>query len=248
MTMIGILGGMGPAATVDFMGKLVGLTPAQCDQDHVPMIIANLPQIPDRSRHILGNGPDPLPALLAGIALLDSAGVGLIVVPCNTSHHWYGQMAQHSKAPMLHIAQACVDALSPDSAARVSIFATRGAISSGFYQRELASRGIAHVVPDADGAQHDVDACIRAIKGGDMVHGGERLALALADAVRHGVQAVIMGCTELPVAAHQIRTPGLLLIDSSLELARQALAYAEVRGWNRQVTRIETKTYTEVCG
>jgi aspartate racemase len=232
MKLLGVLGGMGPAATVDFMGKLVALTPASCDQDHLPVMVASLPHIPDRSRCILGDGPDPLPYLLNGIDHLNHAGVSLVVVPCNTSHHWFDQMRSRSQAPMIHIASACVAALPEGGAGKVSIFATRGAIRSGFYQRELAARGIDHTFPDPEGAQLDVDECIRSIKGGDMARGGAALARALDDARARRVGAVIMGCTEIPVAARGLTTP-LTLIDSSLELARQAAQYALSRGWNR---------------
>ena len=233
MSIIGVLGGMGPAATADFMAKLVALTPAACDQEHLPVLVASLPHIPDRSKAILGDGPDPLPYLMSGIAVLNTAKVGLVVVPCNTSHHWFDAMAKACRAPMLHIARACVAALPASPTMRVSLFATRGAIHSGFYQRELAQRGLHCVVPDADGAQHDVDACIRAVKGGDLALGSACLAAALADAKSHGSQAVIMGCTEIPVAAAQLEDQGLLLVDSSLELARQAVKHALHLGWNR---------------
>lgn len=233
MSIIGVLGGMGPAATVDFMGKLVALTPAGCDQEHLPVLVANLPHVLDRSQAILGNGPDPLPYLLTGIRLLNKAKVGLVVVPCNTSHHWFDAMARSCRAPMLHIAQACVAALSLSESAHVSLFATRGAIRSGFYQRELAHRGMVCMLPDPDGAQHEIDACIRAVKGGDVPRGSAHLGAALADARARGAQAVIMGCTEIPVAASLLQNHGLLLVDSSLELARQAVKHALNLGWNR---------------
>jgi aspartate racemase len=233
MTMIGVLGGMGPAATVDFMGKLVTLTPAQIDQEHLPVLVANLPQLPDRSRFILGEGPDPLPHLLRGIELLNRSGVGLTVVPCNTAHHWFAQMAAHSEAPMLHIGHASLAALPEDPDLPVSLFATRGTLRSGFYQRELRRRGVLHTAPAADGAQHSVDECIRAVKAGDLPRGSAALELALADARARGVKVVIMACTEIPVAARSLHCADMQLIDSSLELARHAAAYAIGRGWHR---------------
>ena len=85
MQRIGVLGGLGPAATVDFLDQLVRLTPARRDQDHLPVLAAFLTQVPDRSAAILGQGPDPLPALLEGIALLNHTGVDLIAIPCNSA-------------------------------------------------------------------------------------------------------------------------------------------------------------------
>jgi len=232
MSRIGVFGGMGPSATVDFMDKLVQLTPARRDQDHIPVIVACLPHIHDRSRAILGTGPDPLPMLLKGIEFLNGAEVGVIAIPCNSSHHWYEQMVQASRVPILHIARSCVAAI-PQDVARVAIFATRGALASGFYQRELARRGLAHVVPDPGQGQQAVDECIRLVKAGDFAAAGASLAAAFEEARSQGAGAVIMGCTEIPIAARHASAGGLLLIDSSLELARSSVAYALERGWNR---------------
>src|SRR6185295_13188175 len=126
MSRIGVFGGMGPAATVDFLDKLVQLTPAKRDQEHLPIVVANFPHVHDRSRAILGVGPDPLPQLLAGIDFLNDAMVGVVAIPCNSSHHWYDQMSARAKAPILHIAKTCVGAIA-DPSLKVAVFATRGA-------------------------------------------------------------------------------------------------------------------------
>jgi aspartate racemase len=233
MSRIGVFGGMGPSATVDFMDKLVALTPAKRDQEHLPVIVASLPHIPDRSRSILGQGPDPLPYLLKGIEFLNGAGVGVIAIPCNSSHHWYDQMSRASAVPILHIARSCVAAIDQDGTQRVAIFATRGALASGFYQRELQQRGIDFLVPDPHAAQALVDDCIREVKGGDVAAGGASLDQAFRLAREQGATAVIMGCTEIPIAARHAPSPGLVLIDSSLELARASVNYALERGWNK---------------
>lgn len=233
MSRIGVFGGMGPLATVDFMEKLVRLTPAGRDQDHIPIFVANLPHIHDRSSAILGVGRDPLPQLLEGIDLLNHAGVGVIAIPCNSSHHWFTQLSVHSKAPLLHIAEASVSALPATGSGCVAIFATRGALASGFYQRALEARGVNYFLPPADGAQTDVDLCIREIKAGHFEPGGRALGRACLAAAAAGATALIMGCTEIPIASRHTDTAGLLLIDSSLELARASVAYALERGWNR---------------
>lgn len=242
MSRIGVLGGMGPSATVDFMEKIIQLTPATRDQDHLPVIVANLPHVPDRSSAILGTGPDPLAALLAGIGVLNDIGVGVIAIPCNSSHHWYAQMAAHSRSPVIHIAQSCVAAIAAgphDRAARVAVLATRGALASGFYQQALRERGIDFLVPDAATGQEHVDACIRAVKGGDVPAGAAAFERALQALAATGATAVIMGCTELPIAAKAAQAActgkltALALIDSSLELARATVAFALGKGWNK---------------
>lgn len=233
MQRIGVLGGMGPSATVDFMDKIIQLTPASCDQEHLPVVVANLPQVPDRSRAILGMGADPLPALLEGIDILNTANVGVIAIPCNSSHHWYAQMAQRSHCHVIHIAQACVAAIPVVENAKVAIFATQGAIASGFYQSALQARGIDFFIPDASSGQPWIDTCIRSIKAGEMVAGGQALHQALAAVQAHGVSAVIMGCTEIPIAARHMEPTDVALIDSTLELAKATVAYAMSKGWNK---------------
>lgn len=180
MSRIGVLGGMGPAASVDFLAKLVAVTPASRDQDHLPVIMASLPQIPDRTPAILGYGRDPLPELLAGVRLLNDAGAGLIAIPCSSSHHWYDALSAASRVPILHIARVAVAQVPREG--RVLILATRGALASGFFQRELAARGVAFEIPADAPDQGAVDECIRLVKCGRHEHAGERLGFVLARA------------------------------------------------------------------
>ncbi len=224
---------MGPSATVDFLDKLVKLTPAARDQEHLPVIVASLPHIHDRSNAILGQGRDPLPQLLAGIEVLNQAGVGVIAIPCNSSHHWFDQMSQSSKAPLLHMAKVCVEAIASSGVSRVAIFATRGTLVSGFYQRALLARGIDFMLPDLEGAQQQIDSCVREVKAGNLAAGARHLTVACRDAARQGATALIMGCTEIPMVSRYADASGLILIDSSLELARASVAFALARGWNR---------------
>ena len=233
MPLIGVLGGMGPLATVDFMDKVVRLSSASCDQQHLPVLIASLPHIPDRSEAILEGGADPLPGLIEGIDMLNRNGVGVIAVPCNSAHHWYVQMQARSAAPILNIAEACVDAV-PKTVRRVAVLATAGALASGFYQAKLAARDIEPVTPDPT-VQLLVTACIRAVKAGDVEEAAAQLAAALAQLAVQGVGVAVMGCTEIPVAAGRLpasSTSSVTLIDSSLELARATVAFGETRGWN----------------
>src|ERR1700733_12945883 len=92
--LIGVLGGMGPAATIDFMIKMLKATTATNDQEHVPMIVHDVPQIPDRSTAIQNNSDEPWLPLLAGTLMLERAGAELIAIPCNTAHHWYERLAR----------------------------------------------------------------------------------------------------------------------------------------------------------
>jgi len=116
------------------------------------------------------------------------------------------------------------------------VLATRGALASGFYQQALRERGIDFLVPDAATGQDHVDACIRAVKGGDVQAGAAAFRRALEALSATGATAVIMGCTELPIAAqaaHAVEHTPLALVDSSLELARATVAFALDKGWNK---------------
>lgn len=236
MTMIGVLGGMGPAATVDLLDKLVRLTPASRDQEHIPVIAASLPHIPDRSACILGAGENPLPHLLRGIDILNNAGVGLVLVPCNSAHHWYEELCARSKAPVLHIAKACVERITQTQGSRVLILATRGALRSGFYQRELAKAGLLAMEPDPTLIQPLVDKCIQQVKSGAPEEAGKSLGGVLELATKMSVSAVIMGCTEIPIAARHCDSHGLEMADSSLALAEAAVNYAVERRWHLAMT------------
>lgn len=234
MALIGILGGMGPLATVDFMERVIALTRlagAARDQQHLPLLVAHLPHIPDRSEALLGDGENPLPALLEGIGILNRNDVDLIVIPCNTAHHWYEAMRANSRAPIIHIAEACVAAL-PDTARRAAVLATGGTLRSGLYQRMLAARGFEPVEPDGRTQRH-IDDCIRHVKAGEIGESTGHLAAAIEALGRQGAQAAVLGCTELPLAARPMGTPRVPLVDSTLELARATVSYGLSRGWNR---------------
>lgn len=233
MALIGILGGMGPLATVDFFERVIELTSsagASCDQEHLPLLLANLPHIPDRSRAMLKTGEDPLPALLDGIDMLNRNGVELIAIPCNSAHYWYEAMREHSRAPILHIAEACVAAI-PRGTRRAAVLATGGTLSSGLYQGILQRHDIEPVVPN-DTTQQHIDACIRAVKAGDLDESARHLEAALADFAARGAEVAVMGCTEIPLAARRLAAPSMQLIDSTLELARATVSYGLARGWN----------------
>lgn len=232
MPYLGVLGGMGPAATLDFMSKLVALTPASRDQDHLPVLVASLPQIPDRSAGILGHGEDPLPALLDGVRLLNRAGVGLIAIPCASSHHWHSELSAASGAPILHVAKATAARVPREG--RALILATRGTLASGFFQDELLAHGMAFEIPAPETEQLAVDECIRRVKAGEVTCAAELLEDVLARARERGLHTVILGCTELPLAASEARSESMTLIDCNLELARQAVEHGLRYGWNRQ--------------
>lgn len=225
---LGILGGMGPLATVDFLAKLVAATPARRDEDHIPVVVWSVPQVPPRVPAIEGDGESPLPSMLAGLRGLRGCGVTLAAIACNTAHHWHEALARESGIELLHIAEAAGEVLASrlGAQARVSLLATRGTHRAGFYGPHLARRHL-QALPFDPQLQHDcVDPAIDAVKAGELDR-ARSLARAALDRERaRGAQAVLLGCTELPLAFTDAPAHGLAIVD-----ATEALAQACVRRW-----------------
>lgn len=223
--LIGVLGGMGPLATVDFMHKLVRATPAARDQDHLPMLVSSIPQVPDRTLAFRGEGPSPLPALVAAGDRLVRAGVAFIVIPCNTAHLWFDELQQALQVPMLHVADAALAAVAErvGPGVPVGLLGTDATIDSGLYSRR--SSGHAWVLPTADEVADWLMPGIAAVKAGKLARGRAlcgRAARALAD---RGAGALLLACTELPLVLDD-SSAGVPAIDATDALARAAAAWS----------------------
>jgi aspartate racemase len=195
---VGVLGGMGPLATVDFLRKLVLTTPATCDQDHIPLVVRFCPEIPDRVDALLRCGPSPEAGLVRAARALEAAGAQCLVIPCNTAHVWHDAIARAVHIPILHIADVAVAAMPLEQRAAVGLLATRGTLDARIYQDRLPDTE--WIVPSADEMERDVMPGIRAIKRNDLASGATLLSAAAERLVARGARAVVMACTEIPVA------------------------------------------------
>ncbi|MGR6320632.1 amino acid racemase [Micromonospora soli] len=222
--MVGVLGGMGPAATVDFYGKLVEETAATCDQEHVPVVIWGNPRVPDRSLSLLG-GEDPTPYLRRGIEALKQAGCEVLAVPCNTAHAFVPRLADVAGLELVSIIEVTADALAADGVRRAGVLATTGTRQAGLYADALRQRGVTVIEPDEPGQRH-VTAAIGAVKSGGVrpVH-----TRALAEVSRsladRGAERVVTACTELVLALDSSRVP-VPVLDPARLLARRVAAVA----------------------
>jgi aspartate racemase len=229
--LIGVLGGMGPLATADFMKQLARLTLASCDQDHFRSLVVSNPRLPDRSQAILGCGPSPLPGLLDGVALLERNGVDVIVIPCNSAHYWLGELEAATRIPILSIFEAVrLDLARLQIRGAVGVLGTPGTIKSGIYQRHLAAAGFATVEPDDETLATYVEPAIRAVKSG-QIEAATRLAYRAIEQLEVlGAAAIVLGCTELPIAVNRARTEtGAPVIDSTTALAGACIDWASTR-------------------
>jgi aspartate racemase len=222
--MLGVLGGMGPAATVDFLDKLVRVTEAERDQDHVPVVVWSDPRVPDRTDALCHGGPDPTSALVAGAKALLSMGASVLVATCNTAHVFLPRVTAMTGARFLSMIDATVEevtALLPPGLP-VGLVAGTATAASDLYSRPLAHAGRPLVLPEpAD--QDEVMAVIRAVKAGDVSAGTVvRLRAVVAGLRAAGAGAVIAGCTELPIVFARDPQPLLPVIDPTEALARVA--------------------------
>ncbi|MFP9229655.1 cysteate racemase [Pectobacterium cacticida] len=231
--LIGVLGGMGPLATVDLLHKIIEETPAGRDQDHVPVVAWNVPQIPDRQLALAGTGETPLPALLHAIRQLNRLSVSHIVVPCNTAHYWFDLLADASRAPLIHIADATLNAIdqldqTEDVPHKIGLIATEGTLKAGWYQQRFAAHlGAETIVPDEQQmASFFVPGCY-AVKRGELARGGELFDRLATQLVARGAERLVLACTEVPPA---LETVSSRWRDISIDPTR-ALAQACVRIW-----------------
>ena len=221
--LVGVLGGMGPEATVDFMSKVIALTPGDDDQDHVRLLVDQNPQVPNRQEALLRGGVSPGPVLADMARGLEAGGCDFLVMPCNTAHAFQDDIRSAVSIPFISIVDATLDA-APDANC-VGIIATTACVQADVYQPALESRGMRFVLPsDADVEELTrLSFEIKSGNKGDEIKAAVRgFALALVD---QGADAIVSGCTEFPLVlgAGDLDVP---LLSSTDELAKRTIALA----------------------
>ncbi len=231
---LGVLGGMGPLASAQFMLRLTLLTPASRDQDHIPAILWSDPRVPDRTRGKLSGGEDPEPWLLRGIRGLKAAGAGAIAIPCNTAHGWYDAMAAEG-LPILHIVDAAAAELrkvappTGPSGGVIGLMGTAATLRMRLYQDRLESQGWICLTPSEDEMASRVTPAIGLVKANKIAEAYAPLAEIVTSLAARGAQAVVLGCTEIPLGIlagphHTLPVPTIDTIDA---LALAAISWAQ---------------------
>lgn len=198
---VGVLGGMGPAATLDFFARVLALTPAKTDQDHIRLIIDSNAQVPNRNAAIAGTGPSPAPALAEMARGLKRAGAELLVMPCNAAHAFLDEVKSATDLPVISIIDVTVaETLRRRTGVkRIGLLAAEGCINAGLYQRAFAAHGVDVILPDADLRTRFMGALSR-IKKGDIGEAVRADMRAIANAlIANDAEAIIAGCTEVPL-------------------------------------------------
>lgn len=196
---LGILGGMGPQATLAFYQRILDKTPAKRDQDHLPALIWSDTQIPDRTAAILsGEIERTYAALLAGAELLVRGGCTTLAMPCNTAHFFAPRLQAELGVPLLNMVELAVAALRARGIRRVGILATDGTVQTAVYQKECAAQGLMSAVPGPRGQRAVMDIIYGEIKVGRVGTPG-RLDGPLEELRSQGCDGIVVGCTELSV-------------------------------------------------
>lgn len=222
---IGIIGGMGPLATVDLYRKIVLHTKAANDREHIHVIIDSNTAVPDRTTGILGTGESPVPELVRSAKLLEAAGADFLIMPCNTAHYFYEDIIRQTKLPLLHMLRLTADEIRRQKHGRVALLATDGTVKTGIYARLFEEHGIPYLLPDADEQRAVMDAIYNGVKAGRVDYDTANLRAALDALMRRGGEAFVLGCTELPVAFEDYRL-GYPAVDPTLVLALAAIKAA----------------------
>jgi aspartate racemase len=212
----GIIGGVGPSATVQLMQYIIRNTPAQRDQDHIRLIIDNHPQIPDRTDALLHGGESPLLYFIESIGILKKAEVEFIACPCNTAHFFLRKLAAKDSFNLIDMIEVTVKHLAEKGFKEAGLLSTSGTASTGIYQQTGKKYGLTVHSPSKAGIKDVMEAVygVRGIKANPRYerssHNRELLKGVIREFEEMGLGAVIMGCTEIPLSLRKR--------DTSLEL------------------------------
>lgn len=215
---LGVLGGMGPLATADFLRKLVKKTPVGIDQDHIPVLLYGDCTTPDRTASIVGEGASPLPQLLDGIRYLNKNGAKVICIPCNSAHSWFNEMQAASDVPLLHIVRASAGQVMKKNpnAKVVGVLSTFGTHRMGMYRETLKEMGYDVVTPTDHEFETLVSPAIAMNKANQWAEAEAAYEQATQSLVDRGAEIIVLGCTEIPFGMErQVRADPSRFVDSN---------------------------------
>ncbi len=208
MKIAGVLGGMGPLATIDLLNKIIKYTDAKKDSDHVHTLADNYTEIPDRTAYILGQGENPEKHLIDSALKLEAMGASFIVMPCNTAHYFYEKVSGAVKIPFINMIDEVAKEL--DGVEKVGLLATKGTYKGHIYEDIFNKYGIEVEVPPIDLQEIVTDLIYRVKEGKDNIDQVpiDQVLNYFSDL---GIDKIILGCTELPVAFEKLKIEGEFL-------------------------------------
>lgn len=221
---VGVIGGMGPEATLDLFYKIIKNTKAEKDQDHIHLIIDNFPQIPDRTAYLLGKGDNPLPYILKSAKNLESLGASAICMPCNTAHYFVDEIRKNLSIPFLSIVESVIEEIKENykNLKNFGLIATKGTIIGKVYENPLKKEGFNVII--REDLLDDIMKITYSIKGG-IIEKNKDLFLRIVDEyIKSGSEIIIAGCTEIPLLFPYVKIK-IPIIDSTLCLAKKVIKF-----------------------
>lgn len=242
---VGMIGGLGPAATVDLFDKIVKATHAKTDQEHFKLVIEENPQIPDRTACLLAGGKDPTVSMYHAARRLEASGCEAIIVPCNTAHAFLPTLKRRLRTPFIDMQMTTLENIQARfKNPRIGLLATSGTIATGIYGEKAKAMGLTLVTPDEE-HQKLVMSAIYGPKGAkagfcDGVCKDELLAAAEHLVKEHDCNVLILGCTELPLILDEcdnypLAGKSVAFVDPTAILARKVVEIAEATNAKRHV-------------
>lgn len=227
MKTIGIIGGMGPAATIDLYKKIVDQTPAEKDQEHIHVIIDSYPQIEDRTGYILHGGINPAPRLVESAKRLEAAGVDALIMPCNTAHYFAKDIESAVNIPLIHIVKCSAEAIKNNypETKKIGLIATTGTIKAGVYGNILKEYGFETLELTEKIENNIMDCIYKGVKAGKTEEYSSLFQQSVDEITSLGADLLIEGCTEIPLLMPYVKTK-LPAIDATYELACAAVKFA----------------------
>lgn len=222
---IGILGGMGPAATCDLMDKIIKMTNAKDDQDHIHIFVDCNTNIPDRTNAITKKGKNPIPEMVKSGVRLQSMGADFIVMPCNTAHYFYKELITYLDIPLLSMPEETALYLKKQGIKNVGILGTDGTVQSGIYDSVLIKNGINPIYPSLENQKIIMSLIYDCVKSNKMNCNEIPIYKVIDELYEKGVEKLILACTELPIAFKNLGIKNNC-IDPTLILANAAINYA----------------------
>ncbi|MGH3435743.1 MAG: aspartate/glutamate racemase family protein [Sciscionella sp.] len=228
--LVGILGGMGPAATADFYAKLIRRTPASKDQEHLRVAIWADPTVPDRVGAVLDGSSDPYPSMLAGAGKLHDLGATIVAMPCHTAHLFLPRLESDTGLRFVDMVRETVSALVRGNGGirTAGLLATTATLRSGLYQKPLAEADISTVTAN-EGWQLQVDAAIGKVKSGEVASARPLVEGATRALAQSGAEVVILACTEIPIALRDTPAEQIPAVLDPTDLLAEAVVRECVR-------------------
>ncbi|MCQ4922492.1 amino acid racemase [Tissierella carlieri] len=224
---LGIMGGMGPAATCDLFKKIIDLTPADRDQEHLHIIIDSNVEIPDRTAYIFGSGENPITEMIRSILKLEMMGADYIAIPCNTAHYFYNDIVEHSKVKILNMVYETAAYLNEEFGHKdYFLLATKGTYKSGIYKNIFEKFNLNIIEPN-DVDQQTIMDWIYDVKSSKFDVNPMEIENLINRYIENKDIPIILGCTELPILAERVGAPQKY-IDPILILAKRCVEIGKI--------------------